>query len=114
MERSRKKTSFGRILGERLEQVFCHESALTIEITVEVHFDMEIYFFRTVYICKCFSAFRDGIYDFRRPPGLSRVADAAKRNGKSGSIIEEFGKGVDGFRKRSVAKLEGGKKRVSI
>ena len=110
MERSRKKTSFGRIFGERLEQIFCHDSALAIEITVEVRFDIEIYFFRIVYICKCFSAFRDGICDFRRPPGFSRPADAAKRNGRSGSIIKEFGKGVDGFRKRKCCKIRGRRK----
>ena len=57
-------------------------------------------FFGTVCFCKCLSAFRDGICDFRRPPGFSRAVDAAERNGRSGSIIEEFGKGVGGFRER--------------
>ena len=58
-------------------------------------------------LCKCLSAFRDGICDFRRPPGFSRTIDAAKRNGRSGSIIEEFGKGVGGFRKRECCKVRG-------
>ena len=56
-------------------------------------------------LCKCLSAFRDGICDFRRPQGFSRTIDAAKRNGRSGSIIEEFGKGVGGFRKRECCKV---------
>ena len=64
-------------------------------------------FFGTVCLCKCRSAFRDGIYDFRRPPGFSRAVDAAERNGRSGSIIEEFGKGVGGFRKRECCKVRG-------
>ena len=58
-------------------------------------------------LCKCFSAFRDGICDFRKPPGFSRAVDAAKKNGRSGSIIEEFGKGVGGFRKRECCKVRG-------
>ena len=62
-------------------------------------------FFGTVCLCKCLSAFRDGICDFRRPPGFSRTVDAAERNGRSGSIIEEFGKGVSGFRKRECCKV---------
>ena len=60
-------------------------------------------------LCKCLSAFRDGICDFRRPPGVSRTIDAAKRNGRSGSIIEEFGKGVGGFRKRECCKARVGR-----
>ena len=51
-------------------------------------------FFGTVCLRKCLSAFCDGICDFRRPPGFSRTVDAAERNGRSGSIIEEFGKGT--------------------
>ena len=35
MERSNKKVSLERVLEERLEQVFCHDSALALEITVE-------------------------------------------------------------------------------
>ena len=64
-------------------------------------------FFRTVCLRKCLSAFCDGICDFRRPPGFSRTVDAAERNGRSGSIIEEFGKGVGGFRKRKCCKVKG-------
>ena len=64
-------------------------------------------FFGTVCLCKSLSAFRDGICDFGRPPGFSRVVDAAERNGRSGSIIEEFGKGVGGFRKRESCKVRG-------
>ena len=37
MERSREKTSLGRVLGERLEQVFCHDLALALLIPVEVY-----------------------------------------------------------------------------
>ena len=37
---------------------------------------------------------------FQKTPGFSRAVNAAERNGRSGSIIEEFGKGVGGFRKR--------------
>ena len=70
-------------------------------------------FFRTVCFCKCLSAFRDGICDFRRPPDCSRAIDAAEKNGRSGSIIEEFGKGVGGFRKRECCK-DGGRRAVGI
>ena len=56
---------------------------------------------------KCFSAFRDGICNFRRPPNFSRVVDAAERNGRSGNTIEKFGKGVGGFRKRECCKVRG-------
>ena len=42
MERSREKTSLGRVLGERLEQVFCHDLALALLITVEVYLDVAI------------------------------------------------------------------------
>ena len=34
--------------------------------------------------------------------------DAAERNSRSGSIIEEFGKGVDAFRKRECCKVRVG------
>ena len=64
-------------------------------------------FFGIVCLRKCLSAFCDGICDFRRPPDFSRVVDAAERNGRSGSIIEEFGKGVGGFRKRKCCKVRG-------
>ena len=64
-------------------------------------------FFGTVCLCKCLSAFRDGICDFGRPPGFSRAIDVAERNGRSGSIIEKFGKGVGGFRKRKCCKVRG-------
>ena len=47
MERSREKTSLGRVFGEKLEQVFCHDSALALDITVKVYLDMEIYFWRS-------------------------------------------------------------------
>ena len=42
MERSREKTSLGRVLGERLEQVFCHDLALALLITVEVYLEVAI------------------------------------------------------------------------
>ena len=42
MERSREKTSLGRVLGERLEKVLCHDSALALDITIGVYLDMEI------------------------------------------------------------------------
>ena len=42
MERSREKTSLGRVLGERLERVFCHNLALALDITVEVYLLIEI------------------------------------------------------------------------
>ena len=116
IERSREKTSLGRVLGERLEQVFCHDLALALEITMEISGSGDIVlavFFGTVCLCKCLSAFRDGICDFRRPPGFSRAIDAAERNGRSGSINEEFGKGVGDLRE-SVVKLEGGGQWVSI
>ena len=57
--------------------------------------------------CKCFSAFRDGICDFRRPPRFSRAVDATEWNGRSGSIIEEFDKIVSGFEKRECCKVRG-------
>ena len=117
MEQSREKTSLGRVLGERLEQVFWHDLALGLDITVEVYLlnrDIVLaVFFITVCLCKCLSAFRDGIWDFRRPPSFSRAVDAAERNGRSGSIIEEFGKGVGGFRKRECCKV-GGRRAVGI
>ena len=47
MERSREKTSLGRVLGERLEQVFCHDLALALDITVEVYLLIEILFWRS-------------------------------------------------------------------
>ena len=34
MERNKEKTSLGQVLGERLEQVFCHNLALGFEVTV--------------------------------------------------------------------------------
>ena len=42
MERSREKTLLGRVLGERLEQVYCHDLALTLLITVEVYLEVAI------------------------------------------------------------------------
>ena len=42
MERSREKTSLGRVLGERLDQVFFHDLALALDITVEVYLLIEI------------------------------------------------------------------------
>ena len=42
MERSREKTSLGRVLGERVEQVFCHNLALALDITVEIYVQIEI------------------------------------------------------------------------
>ena len=42
MERSREKTSLGRVLGEKLEQVFCHDLALALLITVEVYLEVAI------------------------------------------------------------------------
>ena len=42
MEQSREKTSRGRVLGERLEQVFCHDLALALDITVEIYLQIEI------------------------------------------------------------------------
>ena len=40
MERSREKTSLGRVLGDRLEQVFCPDLALALVITVEVYLEV--------------------------------------------------------------------------
>ena len=42
MEGSREKTSPGRVLGERLKQVFCHDLALALVITVEVYLEVAI------------------------------------------------------------------------
>ena len=42
MERSREKTSLGQVLGERLEQVFYHDLAVALDITVEVYLVIEI------------------------------------------------------------------------
>ena len=42
MEQSREKTSLGQVLGERLEQVFCHNLALALDLTVEVYILIEI------------------------------------------------------------------------
>ena len=42
MERSTEKTSLRRVLGERLEQVFCHDLALALDITVEIYLLIEI------------------------------------------------------------------------
>ena len=42
MERSREKTLLGRVLGERLEQVFCHDLALALDITMEVYLEVAI------------------------------------------------------------------------
>ena len=36
------KTSMGRVLVERLEQVFCHDLVLALDITVEVYLLIEI------------------------------------------------------------------------
>ena len=47
MERSREKTSLGRVFGERLEQVFCHDIALALDITVEVYLLIKIQFWRS-------------------------------------------------------------------
>ena len=112
MERSREKTSLGQVLGERLEQVFCHDlrsfSLRNYSGGISGSSDIVLaVFFVTMCLCKCFSTFRDDICDFRRPPGFSRAVDAAQRNGRSGRIIEEFGKGVSGFRKRKFYKVRG-------
>ena len=64
-------------------------------------------FFEIVCLRKCLSVFCDSICNFRRSPGFSRAIDAAERNGRSGSIIEEFGKGMGGFRKRKCCKVRG-------
>ena len=62
MERSREKISLGRVLGERLEQVFCHDLASALEITVEVYCRLSgdivlaVFFFGTVYLRKCILA----------------------------------------------------------
>ena len=37
----------GRVLGEKLEQVFCHDSALAFEITVKVYLDIVMLFWRS-------------------------------------------------------------------
>ena len=42
MEQSREKTSLGQVLGERLVQVFFHDSALYLNITVKVYLEIEI------------------------------------------------------------------------
>ena len=42
MEQSRENTLLGRVLGDRLEQVFCQDFALTLEITVEVYLEVAI------------------------------------------------------------------------
>ena len=42
MEQSREKISLGRVLGDRLEQVFCQDFALALEITVEVYLEVAI------------------------------------------------------------------------
>ena len=42
MERRRANTALGRVLGERLEQVVCHDAAFALEITEEVYLDWEI------------------------------------------------------------------------
>ena len=42
MERSREKTSLGRVLEKRLEQVFCYDLALVLDITVEVYQEVAI------------------------------------------------------------------------
>ena len=43
MERSRKKKTLpGRVLGERLQHAFYHDSALALDITVEVQLEIEI------------------------------------------------------------------------
>ena len=39
---NRVKNLLGRVLGERLKQVFCHDSDLALDITVEVYLDIEI------------------------------------------------------------------------
>ena len=100
IERNKEKTLLGRILGERLEQVFCHKSALALEITVEgISRDDNIVlavFFRTVCPCECLSAFQNGVCNFRKPPGFGRAIDVVKENGRSGNIIEEFDKGMAG------------------
>ena len=47
MKRSREKTLLGRVLGERLEQVFCHDLALALEIKVEVYLEVTIWCWRS-------------------------------------------------------------------
>ena len=42
MERSREKTSLGRVLGDRLEQVFCPDLALALVITEKVYLKVAI------------------------------------------------------------------------
>ena len=98
MEQSKEKISLGRVLGERQKKVFCHDSALALEITGIPRYSNTVLavFFRTVCPCKCLSAFRNGVCNFRRPPGFGRAIDATEGNGRSDRIIE-FGEGIGGF-----------------
>ena len=82
-----------------------------------IHQDSNIYlavFFRTACFCKCLMAFPNGFCNIRRQRDFSRAIDVAKKNGKSGSIIEEFGVYVGGSERESVKKLEGGGQWVLI
>ena len=42
MEQSRKNTLMEWVLGERQEQIFCHDSALTLEITIKAYLEILI------------------------------------------------------------------------
>ena len=112
MERSREKTSLGRVLRERPEQVFCQDLALALVTTVEVYLEVAIYssagglLRNSVPLQMPFGVSRRHLR-LQKTPGFSRAVDAAERNGRSGSIIEEFGKGVGGFRKRKCYKVRG-------
>ena len=93
----------GRVLGEKLKQIFCHESNLVLKIAVAVYLEVLIFwcfFFKTLRLCECLPAFCNSFCNFRRPPFFDRAIDAAKENGRNGSIIEVFGESVGSFRER--------------
>ena len=71
-------------------------------------------FFRTVCFCKCLSAFRNGICDFRRPPGFSRAVDVAKRMAEVVTSLRSLVKVWVASERESVVKLEGGGQWVPI
>ena len=84
MERSRKKTSLGRVLGERLEQVFCHDSALALDITVKVYRDIE--FWRSSEISKDYQVL---LGQLMLPKGMVEVAASLRSLVKGGWLQKE-------------------------
>ena len=100
MEQSKEKISLGRVLGERVKQVFCHDSVLALEITVEVYLEIVIQFWRS-------SSEQCGLANAIRRFGTFVTS-------KNHQALRNLGKVCVASERENVAKVEGGGQWVSI